>query len=105
MSIPEAVLDIYERAVDTWDEDTRDETLDPFVRELDAMDFNLSFGEAAALDEEYFGVWGNYWAKAFGTPQVGDEVNTTYDDGVILTFQVTGRGLLTLKMEVISVED
>lgn len=116
MSIPEVVIDIYERAagayeaawggVDGQDPDpVYDEIVEPFVQELRDVDFRVNFGQAASLDTDYFGVTGTYWAAAFGYPKIGDEVNTTYDDGVTCTFRVVDRGLLTLTMEEISEED
>jgi len=115
MSIPEVVIDIYERAfveiraafdgLGGQDPDpVYDKILEPFVQELKDVDFRVNFGQAAVLDMDYFGVTGTYWAAAFGYPKIGDEVNTTYDDGVSCTFRVLGRGLLTLMMEEISEE-
>jgi len=108
VSIPEVVIDIYERAADAlnaafggWGDENPlyDEILEPFVQELKDVDFRVDFGQAAGLDMDYFEVTGTYWAAAFGYPKIGDEVNTTYDDGVTCTFRVLDRGLLTLMME------
>lgn len=116
MSIPEVVIDIYERAADAFEaafdglggqdpDPVYDEILEPFVQELKDVDFRVNFGQAAVLDTDYFGVTGTYWAAAFGYPKISDVVNTTYDDGVTRTFRVLDRGLLTLMMEEISEED
>lgn len=116
MSIPEVVIDIYERAADAYEaawggvdgqnpDPVYDEIVEPFVQELSAVDFRVNFGQAAALDTEYLEVTGTYWAAAFGYPKIGEEVNTTYDDGVSCTFRVLDRGLLTLMMEEISEDE
>ena len=95
------IFDIYQRAKDAYDAASfteRDDVLDPFIREMNDGDFDITFGEARALDEEYFGESGGYWACAFGNPKIGVEVNSTYAERTCI-FIVTRRGLLTMEMD------
>lgn len=97
------MIDIYERARVAYTEAPAcqmDTTLDSFIQELSDLDVEITFGEAADLDEEFFGVRGGYWLHGYGTPKVGEYIQVPYETDVgrqFLAVEVINRGLLTMK--------
>ncbi len=99
----ENMIDIYERARSAYTEAPAcemDTTLDSFIQEFIDLDVEITFGEAADLDEEFFGVRGGYWLHGYGTPKVGEYIQVPYDTAVgtqVFAVEVINRGLLTMK--------
>ena len=99
----ENVIDIYERARVAYTEAPAcqmDTTLDSFIQELMDLDVDITFGEAADLDDEFFGVRGGYWLNSYETPKVGEYIQVPYETSFsrqVLAVEVIHRGLLTMK--------
>lgn len=67
-----------------------------------ALSSGVTFGQAAALDEEYLGQSGGYWAKAFDVEQTGQVVARVDQEGSLSEvnlFQVEWHGLMTCQLK------